>query len=350
MDFVVELPKSGEPKYDAICVIVDRFTKMAHYIPCHMKLNVPALANLFLQEIVRLHGIPDSIVSDRDTRFTSHFWSTLCSRLRIKRKLSTSFHPQTDGQTERVNQTMEQYLRSFVNYQQDNWTDFLPLAEFAYNNSKHAATGKTPFFALYGYHPQFAAISHNPHTGEAIDAVERLQLLKQTHDDLVSNLKKAQETQAKYFNANHKAITFSAGDKVWLKTTNIHTTRPSKKLDFKRLGPFTIDKLVNSQAYRLALPPAMKIHPTFHVSLLDPYKKSTIPDRTQSPPPPVNIDDPTIYEVEQILDSRLFRRKLQYKVRWLGYGPEDDQWVHHSDVTSPDLIKAFHTKYPSKPK
>ena len=349
MDFVVELPPSGESKFDAICVIVDRFTKMAHYFPCHTTIKTPELANLFISGIVRLHGLPESIVSDRDTRFTSDFWSTLCSRLSVKRKLSTAYHPQTDGQTERLNQTMEQYLRSYINYQQDDWTDFLPLAEFAYNNSKHATSGISPFFALYGYNPEFGAATHDPKTGESINAAERLTQLKKIHEQLKIDLGSAQVNQAKYHNAKHKAVTFSVGDKVWLKTTNFKTQRPSKKLDAKRVGPFKVERKINDQAYRLSLPASMKIWPTFHVSLLDPYKANTIPGRTQSPPPPVSIDDPTIYEVEEILDSRRRRRRLQYKVRWTGYGPEDDQWVPASEVNSGELTEAFHAKYPGKP-
>jgi RNase H-like domain found in reverse transcriptase/Integrase zinc binding domain len=145
MDFVTDLPPSGPLKFDAIWVIVCHLTKMVHYVPCHKTNTATWLAKAFIQEVIRLHGLPDSIVSDRGTTFTSRFWSTLCHHLKITRKLSTAFHAQTDGQTERMNQTMEQYLRSYINYQQDDWLDWLPLAEFAYNNSRQATTEQSPF-------------------------------------------------------------------------------------------------------------------------------------------------------------------------------------------------------------
>ena len=138
---------------DAILVTVDRFTKMAHFTPTTTTVDAPEVARLFLRDVYRLHGLPSDIVSDRDKVFTSGFWHQFLALLGIKPNLSTAFHPQTDGQTERVNQVLEQYLRIFCNYQQDDWQELLPLAELAYNNSIHASTGKTPFFANYGCQP-----------------------------------------------------------------------------------------------------------------------------------------------------------------------------------------------------
>ena len=148
MDFVTGLPVSTNWKgesYDSILVIVDRLTKMVHYEPVKVTIDAPGLAEVIIDMVVRHHGLPDSIVSDRGSVFTSKFWSSLCFFLGIKRRLSTAFHPQTDGQTERQNSTMEAYLRAFVNFEQDDWARFLPMAEFAYNNAKNASTGHTPF-------------------------------------------------------------------------------------------------------------------------------------------------------------------------------------------------------------
>ncbi|KAE8206965.1 hypothetical protein CF327_g7448 [Tilletia walkeri] len=141
MDFVEALPNSFG--FDAILVIVDRLTKMALFIPTYTTLTSPDLAKLYLQHVFSKHGLPDTIVSDRGSEFTSSFWRSLCKLLGIKQALSTAYHPQTDGQTERVNQSLEQYLRTFTNYQQSDWSDFLPLAEFAYNNSEHSTTQTT---------------------------------------------------------------------------------------------------------------------------------------------------------------------------------------------------------------
>ena len=156
MDFVTGLPILTDWKgdsYDSILVIVDRLTKMVHYEPVKVTIDAPGLAEVIIDVVVRHHGLPDSIVTDRGSLFTSKFWSSLCYFLGIKRRLSTAFHPQTDGQTERQNSTMEAYLRAFVNFEQNDWARLLPIAEFAYNNAKNASTSHTPFELNCGYHP-----------------------------------------------------------------------------------------------------------------------------------------------------------------------------------------------------
>lgn len=245
LDFVTDLPPSGPEQFDSICVVIDRLTKMAHYIACHKTNNAAWLAKAFLKDIVRLHGLPDSIVSDRGTTFTSRFWSTICHQLRITRKLSTAFHAQTDGQTERMNQTMEQYLRAYVNYQQDDWTDWLPLAEFAYNNSRQSSTEQSPFFLNYGFHPRFNASSTpSSQVSVSFQAQEHASLIQKNLEEASDKIKHAQDIQAKYYNAKHKPLVFFAGDRVMLRSSYIHTKRPNKKLDFKQLGPFTITKVI----------------------------------------------------------------------------------------------------------
>ena len=135
-------------------VVVDRFTKMAHFIALPTEATATDVANKFISEVWKTQGLPEELISDRDTKWTGEFWQGICKLLHIKRKLSTAFHPQTDGQTERVNQTLETYLRTFINYDQDDWFQMLPLAEFAYNNSYTTATKSTPFYANYGFHPK----------------------------------------------------------------------------------------------------------------------------------------------------------------------------------------------------
>jgi hypothetical protein len=148
MDFVTDLPESTASGYTGIAVIVDRLTKMAMYLPCRKDIDSPELARMFFEHVICKHGIPDNIITDRGPQFTSLFWDRVCSHLSIDHRLSTAFYPQTDGQTDRQNQTMEQYLCAFCNYEQDNWVELLPLAEFAYNNSMHASTRMTPFWAV----------------------------------------------------------------------------------------------------------------------------------------------------------------------------------------------------------
>src|SRR5262249_13298676 len=184
MYFIVGLPLSPSGN-DAILVVVDRFTKMAHFSATKTTAQAPDVAQLFLQDIHRLHGLPTDIVSDRDKIFTSNFWRHLLALLDVRPNLSTAFHPQSDGQTERVNQTLEQYLRVFCDYQQDNWQDLLSRAEFAYNNAVHASTGHSPFFANYGYHPiaPSTIMSHTTNSSNP-SAEELAKSLSQLHQQL----------------------------------------------------------------------------------------------------------------------------------------------------------------------
>jgi hypothetical protein len=331
-------------------VFIDRFTKMCHLVPCLKTTDAPEFTRLFLDNVIRLHGIPESVVSDRGSIFTSHFWNSLASMMNMKRRLSTAFHPQTDGQTERMNQTAEQYLRIYCNYQQDNWTSLLSLAEFAYNNAHQPTIDCSPFYANYGFHPKFTINLRSPST--SVPAAKALaENLRSHHDDLIENIKSAQNHQARYYDAKHKRIEFSVGDKVWLSSANISTQRPSKKLDWKRLGPFTITERIGTQAYRLQLPVSMKVHSVFHVSLLEPYVSSTIPNRVRPPPPAVVVEAEQEYEVEEILDSKYLRNRLFYLVKWKGYDPCHNSWEPVSFVKNASrLIEVYHSKYPSRPR
>ena len=166
----------------------------------------------------------------------------------LKRRLSTAFHPQTDGQTERMNQTIEQYLRIYCNYQQDNWTNLLSLAEFTYNNAHQPTIDCSPFYANFSFHPKFTINLRSPST--SVPAAKALaETLQSHHSDLIESIKSAQNHQARYYDTKHKRIEFSVGDKVWLSSLNISTQRPSKKLDWKRLGPFMVIEQIDTQAY-----------------------------------------------------------------------------------------------------
>jgi len=157
-DMIVKLPPSKEPvsqaEYDSIWVITDRLTKYAYFIPYKESSTATKLAYAFLRTVVANHGVPRTIITDRGVMFTLKFWQTFTALLGTKHKLSTAYHSQIDGQTERLNRTLEQYLRAYLNYQQDNWVSLLPMVQFAYNSSKHSATGISPFFANYGYKPE----------------------------------------------------------------------------------------------------------------------------------------------------------------------------------------------------
>jgi hypothetical protein len=348
MDFIVQLPQSKN--FTAVLVVVDRLTKMAHFIPTVDEVDAATTASLFLDRIVSPHGLPDDIITDRGSVFTSSFTKTFLEALGVKQNLSTAFHPQTDGQTERTNATLEQYLRCFVNHQQDDWSELLALAEFSYNNTVHSSTNQTPFFALNGYHPRFSVhiprvASRNP------KASERLKVLKQVQEDLMFHIKSAQANQERYYNQHAEPQpTLAPGDPVWLLRRHIRTTRPSDKLDSKKLGPFKIVEQVGTRSFRLELPQSMsRLHPVFHVSLLEPFRANDIPGRVAPPPPPIEIDGEAEYEVEAILDSRIRRSKLTYLVEWKGY--EDHTWEPPENVEhAADLVTEFHTRYPHKPR
>lgn len=346
MDFIVDLPTSKGK--NTILVVVDRLTKAAHFIPCTGLPSAKDTADLVVQNVFRFHGVPDEVISDRGVQFTSKFWRSFCTSLEIDINLSTAFHPQSNGQTERTNQTLEQYLRCYICHLQDDWVDLLPVAEFSYNNSQNASTKQTPFFANLGYHPnilpKFPAVSPIPAVAERISALQQnLELLKGTLERAQENYKKAADK------FRRPAPMFKIGDKVWLSTRNLKLKVPSPKLGQKFLGPYKIIGIISPVAVRLKLPRSMKIHPVFHVSLLKSAVPNPFPGRILPPPDAVEIDGQEQFVIEKILDSRIFRNRLQYLIKWQGYGSEENSWEPVNNINAPRLIRQFHQRYPERP-
>lgn len=273
----------------------------------------------------------------------------------MKLHFTSGYHPEGDGQTERTNQTLEQYLRVYCNYQQMNWAELLPLAEFAYNNAPSATTGISPFFANKGYNQNlFVQIECELLSENARDYVVNLDEL---HTELKNSIAEAQKRYQVSADARRSASPdIKIGDEVYVLAKFIRMTRPSKKLSEKYLGPFKVLGKPGSLSYLVELPQHMRaIHPVFHVSMLEPSSPSTIPGRTSSPPLPVEIDGSLEYEVEEILDSKMSKKKnapLKYLVRWKGYEglPEETTWeTAYSLKNANELVADFHTKYPNKP-
>lgn len=344
-DFIVELPPSEG--YNAISVWVCRLTKMAHFIPCTTNISADGLVSLFTNNIFKIHGLPKDIVSDRGPQFISKFWKAFCSNLNIKANLSTSYHPQSDGQTERVNQILEQYLRCFLNHYQDNWCSLLPIAEFAYNNSVNSSIGFSPFFANYGFHPRADHLPQNPQNCSLVDRAENL---KANLEELKEQLKKSQDRYKRFADENRLEKDLEVNTMVYLNSRNISTRRPSKKLDFKKLGPFKIIEKIGKAAYRLELPATMKIHNVFHVSLLEPLVINDFSEVHEKTLPAFETVDEDVFEVEAILDSVLKDDSGFYLVKWKGYDSAEATWEPYPHLKNARAcVKKFHKLYPSKP-
>ena len=339
MDFITDLPSAEG--FTCILVVIDRLTKMCHLIPFKGLPSAIDTAQAFVDNIFRLHGLPSTVISDRGTQFTSKFFQALCSALGISLKFSSPFHHQTNGQTERVNSVIEQYLRCFSNYKGNNWIKFLSLAEFSYNNAIQESANQTPFFLNYGFHPRHSmAIPDNINVPRAIEFSNDFnQIIK----DLKTNLFKAIETQKKYADMKRcKPPEFKVGDKVWLDSSLVIHNR-NKKFKPRKLGPYKIIEKISDISYKLELPQSMKIHPVVHVSSLEPHYEDEF-GRKQPPPPPVTIDNEEEYEVEEILDKRKHYRKIQYLVKWKGYSLSEASWEPESNLNCPELLKAFNSK------
>jgi len=286
MDFVVSLPESEG--FNAVWVMVDRLSNMRHFIQCHTTIDAIAHTKFFLREVVWLHGLPKSIVPDLGPQFDSTCCGQICSRLGIDWRMSTAFHPQTDGQTERMNAGMEQYLRVFVNHQQEDWVQWLPLAEFAANNDISESTKCTPFFAVQGVDLQmsFAGEPTQERDEWGLDADQVQATMQQVHEHLRVEMRSSLVLQEEGANREHiPAPNIQVGSKVWLDAHNVRTTRPNQKLDWKRLVPFRVCRQVSPYAYKLELPASIRIHRVQPVSLLDMVVEDPLAGQRVEPPP-----------------------------------------------------------------
>jgi hypothetical protein len=265
MDWVTDLPRSKSGK-DAILTVTDRFSKMVHLIPTSKTENVEKTAKLFFEHVVKHHGLPREIVSDRDTKFTSKFWRELCNSFEIKQAMSTAFHPRTDGQSERTNRTFAQILRAICSEHNAKWEVALPLVEMAINNSTSNTTGHSPFYLNHGFEMVTPFELHLP-KGNSSPWGKMLESLRQTWELTHEKLKARRDI---ILTAEHKPLPFRVGDKVLLSTRNMPRTT-SKKMTQRWIGPFEIIKEVGGGSFKLELPTTMGIHPVFHSSLLKPY-------------------------------------------------------------------------------
>ena len=264
VDFITKLPVVAEK--DVILVVCDRLSKMAHFVATTEGTSAEGLARLFWDNVWKLHGLLESVVSDRGPQFAAELTKELNRMLGIKTKLSTTFHPQTDGQMEWMNQELEQYLRFFIEHRQKDWLEWLAAAEFEVNNKVHTATKVLPFTANYGKELRMGGDIRRK--GKVKSATEFMERMKKVHEEAEAALKKTQEEIKRYVDRSRKKTEkWEKGDRVLLSTKDlVFKERPARKLTERYIGLNAIEEIVSSNAVKLQLPSSMRIHPVVNVS------------------------------------------------------------------------------------
>jgi hypothetical protein len=340
-DMVSALPLSTQG-HTAVLNFVDRFSKRVIIIPTTLELTAEEAASLFIQHVFRHHGLCRSLVGDRDPRWTADFFESLFARLGTQLHLSTANHPQSDGQTEKMNAVVEQTLRSFVAHHQQDWEDLLPLVEFAINDKVASATGHTPFYLSHGRHPLSPSDLLNPTTASSTVATpSTVQRWLSRHHAAIQEatdcLQAAQARAARYADRNHKPVNWKPGQEVWVHrdflTPSEERNQPGHKLAPRFYGPYKIVRRVSANAMELALPAGCRAHPVINISALKEHIPNTMPGRVQPPPPSfVDLEGHERFIVQEVLDERLRKVKTQaqpiteYRVHWKGLPKSKATW------------------------
>ena len=346
VDFVTGLPPSDGKT--AILTIVDRFSKMAHFVSLPKLPSAKETAQLLLNHVFRLHGIPVEVVSDRGPQFSSVFWREFCSLLGATASLTSGYHPQSNGQAERMNQEMETTLRCMTSQNPSSWSQHLLWVEYAHNTLTSSATGLSPFQCAYGYQPPLFPAREGEASCPSVQAFIRR--CRRTWVRARASLLKAAGRYSLAANRRRsQAPEYQVGQKVWLSTRDLPLRVESNKLAPKFVGPFAIERVISPVAVRLKLPQSMRVHPTFHVSKVKPVSESPLVPAAPPPPPPRLVDGGLIYDVRRIIRSRRRGRGCQYLVDWEGYGPEERSWVPARHIVGRGLIQDFHQRHPDQP-
>jgi len=320
---------------------------MVHFIPTTEKTLAEGLARLFRDNVWKLHGLPESIISDRGPQFVAGLMRELNEMLGIKSKLSTVFHSQTDRQTERVNQELEQYLRMFIDHRQEQWPEWLGTAEFAYNNKVHSSTRTSPFKANYEQDPRMGFEGRKK--GKYAGAEKFIEKMKEIQGEVKAELGKAQEDMRKYANRKRSDVEeYKVGDLVMLSTKDLKyqmVRRRTEKLTERFVGPYKIKKIISSNMVKLELSSTVRIHPVVNVSRVRRYV-GQVEGQKKEQPAPVIIEGEEEWEVERILNKRRVREKDKYLVCWKGFTVESDTWEERENLeNAKEVIKEFEKEY-----
>jgi hypothetical protein len=340
MDFIDGLPQSRQ--YNCILVVVDKLSKYAHFIPLAHPYTASTVADLFVNTVYRLHGMPLSIVSDRDPVFTSAFWQCVFRTTGTQLRLSTANHPETDGQTERVNQSLECYLRCFTSAHSKKWSQWLGLCEFWYNTNWHSSLGKSPFEVIYGRQPRYFGVTASSSIlpGDIQNWLQERQLVIASARHHLLRMQQRMKHQA---DKHRSERTFSVGEQVFLKLQPYLQTsvvrRPNHKLAYKFFGPFRILERIGAVAYKLALPEHSRVHPVFHVSQL---KKCLGPgQQVQSPhPPPDNSFQIPLQVLQRRVRQKGLRTLVQGLIKWSNAAEDAVTW---------EDLEALQQQFPAAP-
>ncbi len=341
IDQIVALPESSEG-YDALLTVTDHLTKYVVLVPCKETDDAEALATRLFDKVISHFGLPVVIVSDRDSKYTSRFWKSLFVALGTKLAVSTAYHPQTDGQSERTNQTVEVMLRCLCEDYGADWADKLSRVQFAFNTSVNESTKFSPAQLLFGYQPRHImdvfAQSHLPKF-ENPAATEMISQMKKELELAQKRLAEAKQRMKSYVDKTRRDERFVVGDEVLLSTVNLSFAIP-RKLKPRFVGPFKVTKVISPVAYELKLPQTLsRLHPVFHVSLLKRYVKGFGPP--PAPPPPLEVSDEfERHEVQAIIGHRRVgrRKMLEYHVLWKGYPLHEATWEPERNLDGYDLL------------